>query len=288
MGLLDKAKDMKKEEGAEAPEPEAKEETSPDSEKKLESSPEKKLVKKKKSGKKKLLEPSSGKKKKKKSAGKKSAPAKKKAAPKKKKAAKPKVKKEKAEPVEPQIEGLPEDLEWATPGSRITAQLIDGVILAVMLLVLGIVCILALDTAGFVVAIVIYLILPFVYFLMMEGNTGQTFGKRMAHVKIISFTGRPLNPKMYLKSALWKGFFYPWLNIIDGVVGVWVLHKDEQMRISQYNDELIAVAVAKKTLKFGAGEEETAEDGGEEEAPEGGDQEGSDIPMDEPKTEDTQ
>jgi len=284
MGLLDKAKEMKKEEGAEAPEPEATEKTSPDSEKKVESSPEKKLVKKKKSGKKKLVEPTG--KKKKKSSGKKFAPAKKKAAPKKKKATKPK--KEKPEPVEPQIEGLPDDLEFATPFSRIISQLVDGVLLAFILGFLGIILLITIEDAGLFIVLGIYFVLPGIYFLMMEGNGGQTFGKRMGHVKIISLTGRPLSPKTYWKSAIWKGLLYPFLNILDGLGGVFVLHKDSRQRISQYNDDLIVIAVAKKTLKFGLAEEEEAEDEGEVEAPEGGDQEGSDFVMDEPKTEDAQ
>jgi len=282
MGLLDKAKDMKKEEGAPAPEPEEKKEAVPEAAAKEEGPPTaKKLVKKKK-----LSKPVA----KKKPAMKKPIPKKKKPVAKKKpvtkkpKRVRPKREKVVKEPLEPAIEGLPENLEFATFGNRLIAQLIDFLVLTVVIWTIGLIFIVIMDTVGFFIAIVLQLILPIAYFMLMEGNGGQTIGKRVMHVKVIRLDGRPLSSPKYVKSALWKGFLYPILNIIDGLVGIFGVHKDTLQRLSQYNDDLIVIAVEKKKVKFGyQSEEEVEEDAEAEEA--GGEEAGEDAAVEEESVE---
>jgi len=258
MGLLDKAKEIKEDEEAPVSEPEEEEVTKPKTKKKASSPAAKK-------GKKKASKPGL----KKKSAGKK--PAAKKKAPMKKKAKKPKKEKVVEEPAEPTIEGLPEDLEFAQLKYRALAAVIDWVLLTVICIVAFVALFLSIEEAGMGVAAIITILLPFLYFMFMEGTTGQTFGKRTAHVKVISLDGRPLNPKRYMKAALWKGISLPMIipvpimSIIDVIIGIFFSHKDTQQRISQYNGDLIVVAVPKKKVKFGYTEDE--------------DDEGDDIPM---------
>lgn len=272
MGLLDKAKEKKQDEGA-APEPEASEE--PVSTVEKTDTPQKK----KKAGKKKPGAKPEGKKKPglkslgKKKPGMKSG-LKKKTSPMKKKPARPKKEKVRKEPEEPAIEGLPEDLQFASYKDRFIGQLLDGVFFIIILIMIGLPLIVMADTIGFMIGILLWIILPFVYILMMEGKTGETFGKRTAHVKVISLDGRPLTPKKYLISALWKGIAFPFLSIVDFLIG-FIIHKDEntRQRFSQYNSELIVIAIPKKKHKFATVSEEEVEDDEETE--------GDDVPSEE-------
>ena len=265
MGLLDKAKEKKLEDGAVASEADAIEETGTTEEKKADGAPKKKMVKKKK------VEAPSGKMKfGKKPSLRKSSPGIKKK-PVKKKVAIPKREKVVKEPEEPTIEGLPEDLMFASFTPRLIAAIIDWALLAFVCFIIFIVLFLAIEEAGMAVALVTSIFIPILYFLYMEGTTGQTFGKRMMYVKVISLDGKPLNPKRYMKAALWKGFPIPMLipipiiSIIDALLGLLHSHKETRQRISQYNEDLIVIAVEKKKVKFGYGMDEEQDDEGSEE-----------------------
>lgn len=266
MGLLDKAKEKKLEDGAVASEAETIEETATTEEKMADGAPKKMMLKKKK------VETPSGKMKfGKKPALKKSSPGTKKKLQ-RKKPARPKKEKVVKEPEEPRIEGLPEDLLFAGFTPRLIAAIIDWALLAFVCSIIFIVLFLALEEAGMAVGFVISLITPILYFMFMEGSSGQTFGKRMMYVKVISLDGKPLNPKRYMKAALWKGFPIPLLflplpiiSIIDALLGLLHSHKETRQRLSQYNEDLIVIAVEKKKVKFGYGMDEVGDDEGSEE-----------------------
>ncbi len=271
MGLLDKAKEKKQEEGEAAPEPEVKESETTDTE-------TKKIPLKKKVVKKKVVKSPGKKKLAKKPGMKKPSLGKKK--PMKKKA--PKPKKEKAPPAEPFIEGLPENLEFASVTSRIVAQVIDGIILFVILAFIGIILLVTIEDLGLWITLGLYFLLPIVYFMTMEGKDGQTVGKGMAHVKIISLDGRPLTPSRVMKSAIAKGLLYPILNILDAVFGVFIQHTDTRQRYTQYETDLIAIVVEKKKVKFGEYDDEEEGESEEGEEPEGADEDVSDGESDAP------
>jgi uncharacterized RDD family membrane protein YckC len=259
MGLLDKAKEKQQEEEG-SPEPEVKEE--PEVAEKKKAPPKKKT---KKSAKKEEEAPVK-KKAKKPGLKKSSVGAKKKAPPKKKKAAKPKKEKAPKEPAEPDIEGLPEDLEFASIKSRLIAQVIDGLLLGIVWFILFVVLLLTLEDVGLIPAIILGFVLPIAYYAMMEGNSGKTVGKGMAHVRVISLDGKPLTPGRVFKSALAKGLFFPIVNILDAAFGILVQHKDTLQRYTQYETDLIVITVPKKKVKFGYAMDEDDEGSNEEEA----------------------
>ena len=62
------------------------------------------------------------------------------------------------------------------------------------------------------------------------------------------------------------------MNALDAVFGVFFQHADTLQRYTQYETDLIVIAVAKKQLKFGYGMDEEEEDEGTDE----GSDEGSD------------
>lgn len=162
----------------------------------------------------------------------------------------------KAEPEKPDIEGLPENLEFASISHRAVATVIDWLLLLVVCSIIFLAAFIAVDEAGLIVGMIAFFIIPPVYFIFYEGTTGQTIGKNWMHVRIISLDGKPLSPKRYLKAGLWKGVVLPivgpLISIIDAAVGVFFSHKDTRQRISQYNEDLIVVSVQKKKLKYGS------------------------------------
>ncbi len=277
MGLLDKAKEIQKTEEVEAP--------APSEEKNIEETretvPSEKLEKKKE--KKEKAAPEKKKASEKKKAGKPSG--KKKPAAKKAKAKKPsmslkapslpkskKPKKKKEVPEEPPIEGLPEDLAFAPIVNRMLAQVFDGIILAVTVLILFIAIVMGSggEMVGVLIGFLLYLIIPIGYFYYFLGmKDGVTPGKSYFHVKVVSLDGRKLTPKRVQGTVIWNGLLYPILNIVDAILGVFILHKDTQQRLSQEKDDLIVITVKKKKKAFyGAlnGEEgESEEEGAEEE-----------------------
>lgn len=271
MGLRDRVKELKKEDGAVAPEPVKDDTVAPvteapqptEGEVKSEPAPKVKKAASKKTGKK-----TTGKK----PIGKKKPAAKKKAKKPVKKAAPKQKKKKKEEPEEADIQGVPDDIAgWATIQQRLIAQLVDGILLGIILFVILIVLAMSLETAGIFIGLAIYFVLPFIYFMFMEGNNGQTVGKGLMDIRVMSTDGKPLNPKKVMNSAIWKGFLFPILSIIDVVLGVMVKHKETKQRHSQYESDLIVVALKKKDTIIdlsGAAavddETEDTEEGGEE------------------------
>ena len=271
MGLLDKAKEKKQDEGP-TPEPEVTEDTAPIDAEKTDAPQKKKKVKK--SGK-----SSDSKKSGKKSAGKKKSGMK---SPMKKKMSSPmkrpsRPKKEKVVK-EPEIEGLPENLEFATWPKRAGAQVLDGLILGFILFITLIILVITIEDVGLYIWLVLYFIIPPAYYITMEGNSGQTIGKGMAHVKVLSLDGRKLTPTRVLKSSGVKGLLFPIFNIIDAILGVFVLHADSRQRYTQYEDDLIVIAVEKKKLTYGSGEP-SADD--EDSEGEGGSEDGEEAPVEE-------
>ena len=275
MGLLDKAKEIQKTEEVEAPaaaeeknieetgETVPSEKLEEKKEKKEKAAPEKKKAsEKKKTGK------PSGKKKKPAAKGKKPSMSLK--APSLPKSKKPKKKKE--VPEEPPIEGLPEDLAFAPVVNRMLAQVFDGIILLVIVFILfiGIVMGSGGEMVGVLIGFLLYLIIPIGYFYYFLGmKDGVTLGKSYFHVKVVSLDGRKLTPKRVQGTVIWNGLLYPILNIVDAILGIFILHKDTQQRLSQEKDDLIVITVKKKKKAFyGAlnGEEgESEEEGTEEE-----------------------
>jgi uncharacterized RDD family membrane protein YckC len=125
------------------------------------------------------------------------------------------------------------------------AQVIDGTIIGMILLIFIILLAVINGDGQFLIPIIIpfYSIFPILYYLIQEGKNGQTFGKSLAHIKVMHLDGKPLTPLRVVKSALWKGLLFPILNVVDAVIGIFVLHTDTQQRYTQFEMDLIVVAV---------------------------------------------
>ncbi|MCK4614952.1 MAG: RDD family protein [Thermoplasmata archaeon] len=258
MGLLDKAKKMKKEEGAKAPEPDVERETVAEPIAEEMRPPVAKKVRKKRP-----VKPAV----KKRPAVRRPVPTARKVPMKKRvpklKVTKPKREKKVVKPVGPAIEGLPEDLEFASIPSRLIAQVIDVVLLWVVLGVIGLVLFVGSDgeSAACGVVFILGIVLPIGYFMMMEGKRdGQTIGKGIMGVKVIALDGRPLDPRRVAKSAIAKGLFFPMflpvISVIDAALGVFFKNKDTLQRVTQEKGDLIVITVKKKKRVYGQAEEE--------------------------------
>jgi parallel beta-helix repeat protein len=154
------------------------------------------------------------------------------------------------------VKVVPEGLKLATVTSRIVASAFDGVIIVFILLLIFVPLLLETESAdtfcGLMVAI--YLIVPIEYFLFTEMRTGQSYGKNWARIRLVSIDGNPLSLNQSVRSALSKGFLYPFLNIVDAVVGIFSTNKKTMQRVSQDYAGLIVVTVREKRGKSDAAE----------------------------------
>jgi len=152
--------------------------------------------------------------------------------------------------------GPPDDLTFASIASRTVAAVIDGIYLLVILFVIFMILAVETESANTFCGlfIAIYIIIPIEFFLFTEGYSGQSPGKSMSQVKLMAIHGKDLTFSQAFRSAFSKGFLYPFFNIIDAAVGIFGFYKETQQRISQYNADLIVVAVPKKKQKYTAPE----------------------------------
>lgn len=105
-------------------------------------------------------------------------------------------------------------------GSRIVAGIIDYIIIAIIAVVLAMITFAPLMFAGFdwgwgFGIFGLQFILWLIYFTYFEGTSGQTFGKKFGHVKVIKEDGSPCD----FGSALVRNL----LRIVDSLPAIYIL-----------------------------------------------------------------
>jgi uncharacterized RDD family membrane protein YckC len=114
--------------------------------------------------------------------------------------------------------------DLAGVGSRLLAQLVDAVVIVLVetTLILGVITI---DVASTVVAITVLIILgaaiPLGYYIVLEGRTGQTIGKRALRVRVVTDDGAPIGwRESLIRNLLRLIDFLPALYVVGGVTAM--------------------------------------------------------------------
>jgi uncharacterized RDD family membrane protein YckC len=158
----------------------------------------------------------------------------------------------KAEPVvvaAPQPEAV-SGLKLAFWLERFLAWLIDVAIIWAFTLVLGFFASLAgtpinfSDTLGlpgwvsFFISLNLEGVFRFLYWMFMEGSSGQSLGKTVMRLKVVHSDGTPINMGWAAVESAGKAFFLP----IDLLIG-WILYTRRRQRIFNYLSQTVVVKV---------------------------------------------
>jgi uncharacterized RDD family membrane protein YckC len=122
----------------------------------------------------------------------------------------------------PQAGGTP---TLASFGDRFLARLIDWLILFIPLVVLTIVAS-QISYVGFLVSIAVWLGLTYWYAVIyLVGHGGQTIGKKVRNIRVVTLDGTPLNQAVALRR--WLGyeaaFSIRFIPIIGNLIGIYLL-----------------------------------------------------------------
>lgn len=82
-------------------------------------------------------------------------------------------------------------------------------------------------------------ILLFLYWMLMEGSNGQSFGKMIMRIKVVKIDGAALTMGDAAIESVGKAFLLP----IDLLIG-WILHPRRRQRIFNYITRTVVVKVA--------------------------------------------
>jgi uncharacterized RDD family membrane protein YckC len=110
-------------------------------------------------------------------------------------------------------------------GSRLLAQAIDlGVLSAILIGIfwaMGALTIVLPDAVALTVAIVLFAVLPFAYFLVPEARRGATIGKRALGIRIVTEDGAPIGwRESTIRNLLRLIDFLPSLYLLGGIVAI--------------------------------------------------------------------
>ena len=150
---------------------------------------------------------------------------------------------------------FPADLELAPLWKRFAAYCID---LVILFFAVGIPFLLTFLIIQDMIAIIpglIYLFgIPSAYFVILEANTGQTFGKKKMSIKTVNHRGETPTPDQIKKSSLAKAIII-W-NIIDAL-GLLQTKNTTRQRTSQHTRKygLFVVEVPKEPVDYEEEEE---------------------------------
>jgi uncharacterized RDD family membrane protein YckC len=153
-----------------------------------------------------------------------------------------------AAPAAPVTQAAPEaqvasGLKLAFWGERFVAWLLDAIIIGIVVLILGLFSLVAgltwwsgwpgwVPFFNFNVGGVIY----FLYWMLMDGLYGQSFGKMIMRLKIKRVDGGQINMGAAALESLGKAFLLP----LDCLLG-WILYPKRRQRIFNYLSETIVV-----------------------------------------------
>jgi uncharacterized RDD family membrane protein YckC len=155
---------------------------------------------------------------------------------------------EEAAPTAPVTQAKPEEqfdssLKLAFWGERFVAWLLDAIIIGILVSILGLFSLIAgltwwsgwpswIPFFNFNVGGVIY----FLYWMLMDGLYGQSFGKMIMRLKIKRVDGGQINMSAGALESLGKAFLLP----LDCLLG-WLLYPKRRQRIFNYLSETIVV-----------------------------------------------
>lgn len=153
-----------------------------------------------------------------------------------------------AAPAAPVTQAEPEaqvasGLKLAFWGERFVAWLLDAIIIGILVGILGLFSLIAgvtwwsgwpgwIPFFNFNVGGVIY----FLYWMLMDGLYGQSFGKMIMRLKIKRMDGGQINMGAAALESLGKAFLLP----LDCLLG-WILYPKRRQRIFNYLSETIVV-----------------------------------------------
>ena len=146
---------------------------------------------------------------------------------------------------------LPAGLRYATVTTRTVAAMIDGLAIIFFLILIFLVLIMETESGETFCGLMlgVYILIPIEYFLFIEGYSGQSLGKGMSRVKLYSLNNGPITFGQAIRSGVVKGFLYPFCYIVDAVLGIFVVHKGSQQRLSQHHADLVVVAMRRKKVR---------------------------------------
>ncbi len=133
-------------------------------------------------------------------------------------------------------------LTLATWGERFVAWLIDVILIGIFVGIIGIFTqfawtpIPSLPIWAPFFNISIGGLFYFLYWLLMDGNYGQSLGKMIMHIKVTQLDGRPIGMGAALVESVGKAFLLP-LDLILGLI----LYPNTQQRLFNYISETIVI-----------------------------------------------
>ena len=141
--------------------------------------------------------------------------------------------------------------KYASIGSRVAATVIDIFLIFVLLIAIGFVltiieAVVSLAALmSWLLVLVLFLVLPFAYFIFLEGGIGkgQTIGKRLLHIKVINETG---GTPSYTQSFLRTLTRFADLQIIYHIIGLIVASLTEKRQ--RVGDLLAKTLVVKEDV----------------------------------------
>jgi uncharacterized RDD family membrane protein YckC len=154
-----------------------------------------------------------------------------------------------AAPIEPAVSAAP-GLKMAFWWERFIAWLIDSVIVAVALSIVGLFTLLVGQPlavfatygvpswANIFFNFSVHAIILFVYWMFMEGLYGQSFGKMVMRIRVTRLDGSPIDMGHAALESAGKAFFL----FLDMVLG-WALYPRRRQRIFNYLSETIVIKV---------------------------------------------
>jgi uncharacterized RDD family membrane protein YckC len=159
----------------------------------------------------------------------------------------------KEEPVitpSPQPEAVP-SLHLALWWERIVAWIIDVVIIAVFAWTLNLLVWLAGSSfsftatpslpgwVSFFISFSFEGVFRFLYWMFMEGSSGQSFGKTIMRLKVVHTDGARVNMGWAAVESAGKAFFLP----LDLLIG-WILYPRRRQRVFNYLSQTVVVKVS--------------------------------------------
>jgi uncharacterized RDD family membrane protein YckC len=133
-------------------------------------------------------------------------------------------------------------LKLASWGDRFVAWLIDVIIIGIFVGILDLVPGFNWTPLPFIPSWIPFFnisiggIFFFLYWMIMDGNYGQSLGKMIMHIKITHLDGSPIN----MGAAALESFGKQFLLLLDLVLGI-ILYPNRQQRLFNYLSETIVI-----------------------------------------------
>lgn len=134
---------------------------------------------------------------------------------------------------------------------RFIAWLIDVIIVGIFTFILGILASIAGNPAdfstlpgwpwwlAFFISFNLEGVFRLLYWMFMEGSSGQSFGKALMRIRVMHLDGSPISLGDAAVESIGKAFFLP----LDLIIG-WILYPRKRQRVFNYLSRTIVVKVS--------------------------------------------